>query len=235
MGFRWVYGNSHSENGWRMCDVDECVVANPVSFTNTAPVRWGDAATILNAWLIWYSKNVEPIKSPVWGWSLTNAVGNSNHLSGTAIDINAPQYPWGLRTMPRDRIDQVRRGLTLFHGAVFWGADWDRADEMHYQMNWPEGDVRNTQFANSLNDGYLGLYTESSDMSAQDVKQIQDFVAGFVAPIGSDVKDIREQLAGLHARNKENGYPGWPQLGGKTIVDAIADIRDRLAVLEGKQ
>lgn len=158
MSFRTVYGYTHSENGWRMCNRDECVVANPLPHTNTAPIRRGDAATILNAWIIWYHNNVEPLSSPVWGWSATNDVPNSNHLSGTAVDINAPKYPWGYRTMPAHLITRVRNGLRLFEGTVFWGADWSRADEMHYQLGFREGDSRIARFAKMLNEGHLGIY-----------------------------------------------------------------------------
>lgn len=158
MSFRTVYGYKYSENGWRMCNRDECVVANVLPYTNTAPVRSGDAATILNAWLLWYHRNVEPISSPVWGWSATNDVANSNHLSGTALDINAPKYPWGARVMPLNQIEKVRKGLALFEGTIFWGADWQRADEMHYQLGFAEGDRRISAFAEKLNNGHLGIY-----------------------------------------------------------------------------
>ena len=158
MSFRTAYGYTHSENGWRMCNRDECVIANvPLTFIDTAPVRRGDVATILGAWMVWYDKNVEEIGSPVWGWSNTNDVATSNHLSGTALDLNAPKYPWGRRVMPTERIRKIREGLALFRGAVFWGADWDRADEMHYQIGWPEGDARVGAFAAKLRGGHLGL------------------------------------------------------------------------------
>jgi hypothetical protein len=85
-------------------------------------------------------------------------VSNSNHLSGTGIDINAVKYPWGRRVMPQDRIAKIRRGLALFEGTVFWGADWSRADEMHYQMAFREGDGRNDVFAEKLRGGHLGIY-----------------------------------------------------------------------------
>ncbi|RYE40729.1 MAG: hypothetical protein EOP24_39680 [Hyphomicrobiales bacterium] len=158
MSFRNVYGYTYSENGWRMCNRDACVVANVLPFTNTAPIRAGDAATILNAWTLWYHHNVEPLTSPVWGWSATNDVANSNHLSGTALDFNAPKYPWGLRTMPAARIAKIREGLRLFEGTVFWGADWGRADEMHFQIGYREGDARVRNFAQRLSDGHLGIY-----------------------------------------------------------------------------
>lgn len=72
-------------------------------------------------------------------------------------------------------------------------------------------------------------------MSAAEVKQIQDFVAGFCGPIGSDVKDIRQQLTG--GRDKGE-YPGWTQLDNKTVVDFLADfaakVETRLKALEAK-
>jgi hypothetical protein len=109
-----------------MCDRNECDIPKipNLLLVDTAPLRKGAPLTILGAWLKWYDTNVEEIGSPVWGWSAENAVANSNHLSGTAIDVNAPKYPWGARTMPADRIAKIRKGLALFEGSVYWGADW---------------------------------------------------------------------------------------------------------------
>lgn len=160
MTFRTVYDNTYSENGWRMCDRNECDIPRiPNLFlVDTAPLRRGAPLTILGAWLFWYDRNVEEILSPTWGWSNTNDVANSNHLSGTAVDVNAPKYPWGARVMPAARKAKIREGLRRFEGTVFWGSDWARADEMHYQMAFREGDPRNEAFANKLRGGYLGIY-----------------------------------------------------------------------------
>ena len=68
-------------------------------------------------------------------------------------------------------------------------------------------------------------------MSAAEVKQIQDYVKGFVGPIGVDVKDIRQQLTGGRDAGQ---YQGWKQLDNKTVVDALADVLARLKKLEGK-
>ena len=221
MSFRNVYGYARSENGWRMVNRDGCVVGGPsvgLPFTNTAPIRAGHASTILVAWLLWYHRNVEPLTSPVWGWSATNAVPNSNHLSGTAVDINAPKYPWGSRVMPASRIAKVRYGLRLFEGTVFWGADWNRADEMHYQIGYPEGDARIIRFAEKLNNGHLGLYgpdKKDDDMAFTDADRRM-------------LREVWEQLRGP-------GGKGWSQLGQNdkgqnlTVVDALAEVRKDVA------
>lgn len=238
MSFRTAYGYTISENGWRMCNRDECVIA-PVQleYIDTAPLRRGDVATILGAWMVWYDRNVEEILSPVWGWSNTNDVGNSNHLSGTAIDVNAPRYPWGLRTMPQARINKIRQGLALFEGSVFWGADWGRADEMHYQIGYPEGDWRLAGFAQKLRSGHLGIYgsptpapKEDAPMSAAEVQDLKKYIDDRITfPIGSDVKDLREQHCGEGARDAGE-YTGWTQLGDRTIVDALAVIGAHLNI-----
>ncbi len=160
MTFRTVYNNRFSENGWRMCNRDECdLVRIPdLSLVDTAPLRKGAPLTILGAWLKWYDVNVREIITPVWGWSLNNDVGNSNHLSGTAVDIDAPRLPMGPYTMPRHLVDKVNAGLRLFEGSVFWGRAWNTPDEMHFQMAWREGDPRNDAFAAKLLGGHLGIY-----------------------------------------------------------------------------
>jgi len=71
---------------------------------------------------------------------------------------------------------------------------------------------------------------EELDMGA--VEHIENFIKGYVGPIGQDVKDIRQQLTGGRDAGE---YPGWEQLGGKTVVDAIADIQKRLAALETEE
>lgn len=141
MSFRTAYSNTHSENRWRMCNRDECELV-PGPYMNTAPIRRGPPAIILGDFARRYHAEVAPIVSPVWGWSNTNDVFTSNHLSGTALDINAPQWPWGIRRMSQGLIDRINRLLAFYEGAVFWGRNWSRPDEMHFQIGWPEGDRR---------------------------------------------------------------------------------------------
>lgn len=174
MSFRTVNGSTHTENGWRCCNRDECgIVQIPDLFlTETAPLRTGAPLVILGAWLFWYDRNVEEITTSIWGWSRDNDVlgrwgmnEGSNHLSGTAVDINAPKYPWGSKTMSADKIAKVQAGQRLFsldgtveNSFIFWGRGWSKPDEMHYQMAFPEGDKLNDIFAQKLLNGYLGIY-----------------------------------------------------------------------------
>lgn len=239
MSFRTVYGYTISENGWRMCDRNECDIPriNELYFTDTAPLRVGAPLTILGAWLYWYDRNVEEILSSVWGWSNTNDVGNSNHLSGTAVDLNAPKYPWGQRVMPADRIAKIRKGLALFEGTVFWGADWDRADEMHYQMALREGDPRNEAFAAKLRNGHLGIYgpppttQEDAPLSRAEVdeikKYIKDFTEGFNGPIYETAAAALKEETGSKIVGE---FPGFTELGNRTQVQALQAILDHLGI-----
>ncbi|KAA0016752.1 peptidoglycan-binding domain-containing protein [Antrihabitans cavernicola] len=99
----------------------------------------------------------------------------------------------------------------------------------------------------ALVDGFIGAKTwpllvgggavDTGDLSVADANSIITFIKAYVGPIGSDVKDIRQQLTG----GRDAGdYRGFPQLGhnadgsNKTVVDSIADLRDRVIALEGK-
>ncbi|MGN2634633.1 M15 family metallopeptidase [Nocardia takedensis] len=144
MSFRTYAGYTHSENGWPMVNRDGCVIVDgPAPFVATAPIRAGAAAVILGDFARRYHAECAPIVSSVWGWSPTNSVPNSNHLSGTALDINAPQWPFGYLRMPPDLVERIEQLLACYDGAVFWGREWTaRPDEMHFQIGFAEGDPR---------------------------------------------------------------------------------------------
>jgi len=212
MSFRTVNGNTHTEDGWRCCNRDECdIVRIPELYlVDTAPLRKGPPLTILGAWLYWYDRNVEEITTPVWAWSATNDVlgtpgrnDGSNHLSATAVDVMAPKYPWQRYTMDAATQAKVRKGLALFEGSVFWGRDWSRPDEMHYQMAWPEGDKRNEAFADKLRAGYLGIYTPAQPAEKRFPQDLSDREL---------LEYIAEQLG--------PGHPDWPSKG-MTLRDKV--------------
>lgn len=125
----------------------------------------GDVYTILAGFLIWFDRNVEDVERNFnngerdeWGWSRTNSVWNSNHLSGTAMDVNATKYPMGYYNMERHKVDKVREGLRLFEGTIFWGRDWNTPDEMHFQIQGNAHQIKG--FADKLRGGYLGIWGE---------------------------------------------------------------------------
>ena len=154
-----------TENSWPQCSRAQC--ENPVvpgTRNVKVEVQQGDPSTILVAWAAWWHRNVRSIEPADghrnwWGWSATNDVWNSNHLSGTAVDLCADELPWQRYVMPEDQIATVRRGLTLFEGHIYWGGDWNRVDQMHSQMSGSTfNNGRTHEFANKLKNGYLSIY-----------------------------------------------------------------------------
>ena len=207
-----------SENGWPMIPANHCAIVEVVPAAKKVPLRRGSVATILNAFLILYDREVEPITSQVWGWSDDNDVYSSNHMSGTAVDIGAPKYPWGKRTMPADRVAKVRRLLAKFEGTVFWGRDWSYPDEMHFQIGLPPSNPKIKQFADRLNNGHLGAYSNPQKQGDSNMLTQKQF---------DYLREIKGQLTGSLDAWK---YPGWPQLGDRTVVDALAVIGEKLNI-----
>lgn len=207
-----------TENGWPMVNSDKTVSVQVVPAAKKVPLLRGDVATILNAWIILYDREVEPIRSQIWGWSPYNDVWNSNHMSGTAIDIHAPWYPWGARKMPEHIKQKVRALLKKFDGVIYWGAGWNKPDEMHYQIGLPPSNPKVRALADKLNNGYLGAYktTPTPTPTKESVK-----------PVARTKEDLAlDQLVG----HPWEEWAGWPQLGNRSLVDAMAAIGEKLGI-----
>lgn len=211
MSFRNVYGNDWSENRWRMCNRDECVlVAGP--HMNTAPLRRGPAEILLGDLVRRYDVQCAPVASSVWGWSATNDVGNSNHLSGTAVDVNAPQWPWGYRTMGAALIAKITALVDFYEGAIYWGRNWSRPDEMHFQLNWPEGDIRYARIIAKVQGSSVPVSPGvPSDPSSEDLD------------VGSEGQQVKQLQAGLN-----RVFSGYSKLD----VDGIFGVATKSAVTE---
>ncbi|MCV7079294.1 M15 family metallopeptidase [Mycobacterium szulgai] len=156
-----------TENGWPQCSRDECeTVSVPGTNKVRLVVRAGDAATVLCAWAAWFHRNIRSIEPPDghqnwWYWDPVDSVWNSNHLSGTAIDLCADELNQYRYDMPQDQVTKVQQGLSLFEANIYWGRDWGAGDqdEMHFQCGYDTwNNPRFAQFAQRLRDGYLNIF-----------------------------------------------------------------------------
>lgn len=141
-----------TENGWPQVGPDQ-LDRTPVPGTNgklVIPLQRGDAATIMRAFAADINEFVESLNNSrgyadEGGWTPTNSVPTSNHLGGTAMDLNWEDHPlhvknggWdGSDIIPGDQVPEVRRILAFYEGMIFWGNDWDSpVDSMHFQMGY---------------------------------------------------------------------------------------------------
>jgi hypothetical protein len=129
-----------SQNGWPLAgrdDQDRTGVAG-VDFPNG--VLRGDVATVLLHVARRFHEEVEPLHPGwCWGWEVKKINGTdtfSNHASGTALDLNAPDHPVGPAGTFTDRqVARIRRILDDCDGVVRWGGDYSGdKDEMHFEI-----------------------------------------------------------------------------------------------------
>lgn len=149
-----------TENGWEQIPASKLDKGLIPGTNAVCEIQAGDVTIVLKGWAAWYHRNVETIDTQSqrdeWGWSATNSVWNSNHLSGTAMDINAMSYPMGYFRMPQDKVNKVNTGLALFEGTILWGRVWNTPDEMHYQIQGNAARIK--EFADKLRAGYLNIW-----------------------------------------------------------------------------
>ena len=114
------------------------------------PLQRGIPATIMRAFAADIHQFVESLNnsrgySDEGGWTPTNSVPTSNHLGGTAMDLNWDDHPMGVALAGwggSDIIDgpeepEVRRILAFYENTIFWANDWDSPkDSMHFQMGY---------------------------------------------------------------------------------------------------
>lgn len=162
MSFRVVYGYSVSENGWKMVNADATDNSPIPGTTVRIPLRIGAPNVIMKAFAARFAQLIEPLdQTQCGGWTPTNSVPNSNHLAGTAMDLNWRKHPFKVVGTFGNQLATLRRILDEFEGTIFWGGDWaSPKDEMHFQMSYdcPEGSQKAEAFAARLLKGHLGIY-----------------------------------------------------------------------------
>ncbi|MCK0174815.1 hypothetical protein [Mycolicibacterium sp. F2034L] len=159
MADRTVYGNTHSENGWRMVDQGSCVWVKVPGTNVTLQIREGQPAAIMGAFAADYNAHVEPLRDADSAcWTATNSVGTSNHLSGTGMDLNwngpdGRTFRLGIskeRAYPGDKARKLDELLTFYEGIIFCGGEWSIRDWMHMQMGGNTYGARNVERVNDF-------------------------------------------------------------------------------------
>ncbi|MCT7372922.1 hypothetical protein A7R75_28375 [Mycolicibacterium llatzerense] len=131
-----------TENGWPSCNADGCVwVTVPgASPTVSLQLQKGQPAAIMRAYAADYNEFVEPLRdADSASWTPTNSVATSNHLGGTAMDLNWNSHPFRIADAgyTPQMIATMRELLDFYEGTMFWSNDWDDPkDAMHHQMGY---------------------------------------------------------------------------------------------------
>lgn len=132
-----------TENGWYQVGADK-LDRSPVPGTNIViPLQAGIASRVLKAFAADFHAYVESLNNArggtdEGGWTPTNSVATSNHLSGTAMDLNWSDHPFRVSYAGFDqaKINRMRELLAFYEGCIFWGQDWTSPkDPMHVQLN----------------------------------------------------------------------------------------------------
>lgn len=135
---RVVYGNSFSSNGWPMVNGDECTWVTVPGTSVSLQIQNGHPLAILRAFAADFNAYVEPLRDPDSAcWTPTNSVSTSNHLSGTAMDLNWESHPFQVANagFSAAQIATIKEIQAFYEGTVFWGNDWsDPKDAMHFQL-----------------------------------------------------------------------------------------------------
>ncbi|WP_392542088.1 peptidoglycan-binding protein [Oryzobacter telluris] len=150
-----------SQNGWTAGTSSQIPLSSLAAGAATFPagVRTGDVYTVLRYVAVQVNATVEALYSPgCWGHNYREISGStslSNHASGTAIDVNAPDHPLGAAgTFTSAQVAAIRTILNRCNGVVRWGGDYSgRKDEMHFEINVGPSDSRLPALAASLGGG----------------------------------------------------------------------------------
>jgi len=138
----------HSQNGWiAYPDTSHFVRKTVAEFAFWAANA--DVAVVLGEFVRRFAKEVEPLKlHPMTCWSYANRLVRgstsvvSNHGSATAIDLNAPDHPRGVRNTfspnDRDTMHHIKNSIMDNEGrpVLRLGMDYENTpDDMHIEIN----------------------------------------------------------------------------------------------------
>jgi hypothetical protein len=223
-----------SQNGWPASG-DRAAIGVTNAFTVagvTFPggVKAGDVAAVLGYVAGEFHRRVEQLVDGwCWGYAyrdVRGTTGLSNHASGTAIDVNAPNHPLGVRgTFTPTQAAEIRRIVAEVGGVVRWGGDYaGRVDEMHFEINANAAAVQAA--AARMEDDMAGEAAEILTL-LNEIKSMMwanhTGVRGTVADgtLVDNVRDMRKML-----------WSGGPVEGAVTDGTVIDVVRDMKVALE---
>jgi putative chitinase len=141
---RNVYGNDFSENGWPMVNEGSCQwIAVPGTDVHLQ-IQIGIPLALLRAFAADFNAYVEPLRDADSAcWTLGNSVATSNHLSGSACDLDWVSHPFRIINAGFNgvQIATIRELLAFYTlkgvQMIWWGNDWDNPkDAMHFQVGY---------------------------------------------------------------------------------------------------
>ncbi|MEU1037562.1 hypothetical protein [Streptomyces sp. NPDC005907] len=141
-----------SANGWEMekvADGGGSVWTRPVAGTGLkVAVRIGDVQSVLVHVIRRFHYEVETLNAgDIVGYGKPSRVlaarHESNHASGTAVDLLPGSYPVGAKGgLFPTQVDVIRDILADCEGVVAWGGDLRPAHEGHFEIRVGPGDPR---------------------------------------------------------------------------------------------
>lgn len=222
MARRNVYGNDWSSNGWPMVDEGSCTWVTVPGTDVSLQIQNGQPLAILRAFAADFNAEVEPLRDADSAcWTATNSVDTSNHLSGTAMDLNWESHPFQVADagFNQAKLAKIRELLNWYEGTVFWGNDWsDPKDAMHFQL------------ASLANGGNINTYGNPF---------VDDFIKRKIRPDGFSARrgsaPAAPSVLTVPLVQNANGTwtspsPAWAHLimressGNPTIIQQIIDV-----------
>lgn len=162
---------AYSQNGFP-ASADRAAIgvktfAVPGSAEILLPLR-ADVAPLLLSMAQWWDVHVEPLVAG-WCWAYAfrairgQTSGYSNHASATAMDLNAPDHPLGVRgTVPASKRAPISAAARA--RGLRWGGDYTgRVDEMHFEID--VSPARALELVEKLQNGGDDVVTQA-DMNA---------------------------------------------------------------------
>jgi hypothetical protein len=132
-----------SENGWEPARLDpgsDLLIWKNVPGTDvTLQVMKGLPEVFLPAWAADWNAYLEPLRdADSASYTPTNSVATSNHLNGTACDLDWDNHPFQQRgSFNAAQMATIAEMEAFYEGWMFWAGRWDDpVDEMHSQMGY---------------------------------------------------------------------------------------------------